>query len=230
MKETFDRIKIEVDMLLSRYKHMTLMEKGDLYFVEKTGILLLNGLKTQLEGGYTKKSDPKRYGFNLIVKLLNPIKPAQHYSVGIRGRHRQINDAIKVRENLEGEFAVWKNKMRKEAKELADLHHYDDEALKKSELELERRISEGELHFRRVMENFDHYEVRIAGYEHEKSYPYISYTSGGKNYNTHLSIKVPTVLYYEPAYYRSDMSVADFLRESQNAFGEIYYMERGEEE
>ncbi len=231
MKTVFEKIKQDVCLVLSRYSRMILMEEGELYFMDKDGIEAMISLKKELEESFSKKTDPKRYGFNQIVKLLNHNHPAQHYSIGIRGRHRQINDSIKVRDNLEGEFAVWKNKMRKETANMAALHHFDDEMLKKSELELERRIAEGELHFKRLMEKFENFEVRIAGYGHEKNYPYISFSTDGKNHNTHLSIKVPSVLWYQPSYYRSDMSVADFLREAQNAFGEVYYMEReGEEE
>lgn len=221
----FNETKKQVTAILEPLKCLEIAE-GRLYFVDGDTVALLTELKSQLEGSFTKKTDPKRFGFDLICRILNPNKPAQKYSVGVKGKHRQINDSEKVRANIEGEFAVFSNKLRKEAREKAVLHNMKDDEIAQLEKETTKRIMEAEAGFKFVMDNFDKLEVRIAGYAHEKIYPYVSYVVNGKQHNTHVSIKVPTILYYESVKYRSDMDVADFISHARNAFGDVFFMEK----
>jgi hypothetical protein len=175
---------------------------------------------------FTKKTDLKNYKFDLIVKLLNPARAAQNYFVGLKGKHRQINKSDTVRENIEGEFAVWKNKLKKDVREIVTLHSLDDEAFAILEKEAVMKIEAAEAQYNFILNHFDDLEVRIAGYTHEVIYPYVSYRIKGENIQKHLSIKVPSVLYYESVKYRSDMAVADFIKNATNAFGDIYYIEK----
>lgn len=239
LKDTFDTVKKEANAILSRYKHLdidvtTPSDKepkiGKLYFVDNEGMLQLIGLKTQLEGEFSFKKDSKRYGFDLIAKLLNPGKPAQHYYAGVKGRHRQINDSVKVRKNIEGEYAIWKNTTRKQYAEEAMLHGYTGDKLAEHENDLTKRFIEAEAHFQRIMADFDNLEVKIVGYENEKLYPYISFTVNKKLNHKHLSIRVPSALLYESVTYRSDMNVAEFVKNATNAFGDVYYIPKGDEE
>lgn len=225
IESIFQLTQEKVSKLLSKYKFIELLE-GKLYFVNKEGAIMLSVLQSKLENELATNSERKRYNFGLIAKFLNPKNPATRYFIGIKGRHRQINDETKVNENLEGEFAIWKNKVRKEASDYATLHSLDDEALALLEQKIERQINEAQGRYEFIKENRESLEVRIVGYEHEKSFPYVAYTVDKKMRNTHVSTKVPTILYYEPVKFRSDMSVAEFTKQGINAFGDVYFMEK----
>lgn len=226
LKTLFEEAKRDTTSILEKYNHMDVGE-GRLYFIDKRGMNLLTSIKARLSAEINSNSDKKRYSYDLIAKLINENMPAQHYSIAFKGRHRQINDGVKVRENLEGELAIWKNVMRKNMHKMVELHNPDEDTLKAMENELDREIKAGESHFELIEKNFDEYEVRIAGWEREKSYPLLTYTCNGKSTKKHLSVKVPSVLYFEWAVYRSDMKVSEFTKKAVHAFGDVYYMKKG---
>lgn len=227
VEELFEETKRDVTSILKQLKSLEI-GGSVLYFAQKEQIILLVGLKTQLEGAFERTTDERNYKFEKIAKILNPVRAATNYSVGIRGRHRQINDSEKVREKIAAEFAIWKNKTRKDAREYAALHSLDDSAHAALEAEITRRIAEGEAQFAFIDAHFDELDVRIVGYEHEKSYPYIDYSVDGKKHQTHLSITVPNVLYLNLGTFRNDMEVAQFVKEAVHAFGDVYFLSKEE--
>lgn len=223
LKELFEETKKQVAGVLANTKFLDI-GGGKLHFINKEQGMLLNAFRAGLEERIESNSDKKRYGFGLIAKLLNPLHPAQYYYAGMKGRHRQINDSLKVLKNLDGEFAVWQNKIRKDAREYAATHSLDDEAIALLEADIARSIERGTAHFEYMKSDFDNLSVKITGYKHEKSYPYVSYRIDGKLAEGNISIKVPTVLLFEPVKYRSDMSEAEFIKNAVHAFGDVYYM------
>lgn len=231
IKNLFEDISTGVEHLLAQFKYKEI-GGSTLYFVDKRGILLLKELKNRLESGFSsnRSTDQKRYNFDLIVKLLNPDAPAQNYSTGIKWKHKQINGQEAVRLAIKGEFAVWCNTIRKEAADLVALHDIQGEELERIERRTTALIKEGESEYEFVDKNFDDLEVRIAGYLHENPYPYITFYVNSqpksKAINKHLSITVPSVLFYERAKYNSNMSIADFISKGKNAFGDVFYVEK----
>lgn len=223
----FDTTKESVENLLSKYNHLSI-EGGKIYFVNKEGMVEFLKLQKTLNAVVDNKSDRKRYGFELIAKLLNDTEPAQHYRVAIKGRHRQINKAESVQPQLQVEYSIWVNLLNKRFRDTVALHNPDDDALKVMEIDLEKDLKVAESNYNYITENFDELDVRFAGWANEKLYPMITITINGKSYEKHISILVPSILYYESAPYRSNMKVSEFIKNSNHAFGEVYYMKKEE--
>lgn len=210
------------------------------YFVDENGIAKLKDIQAQFDlNGEPGKELSKRAKteFSKVLKIINPDNPSTQYSVGIRGKHRQINDQEKIfgegGKALETEFAIWKNQYLKEMKQKAiklDLNGYD---LDDFELRVNATIDLAESRLKYMLENEGKIVVRIAGLLHQKAYPYIQYLidaedADGKRYrkkmNEHLSIKAANAFYYIPTYYRDGMKIMDFIKHAENPFGDVFFM------
>lgn len=223
----------QIEEILSKFPFM---EVGDakLHFIDREGDALIRSIEKSFDGREAL-SKRLRSEFAQVVNLLNPGKAADTYSVGIRGKHRQITDQDVVRENIEAEFSIWKNTLLKNAKKTIEVHTLSDEAIDKINQEINTTldVANGELKY--ILENFDTLVVKIAGFKHQKNYPYIQFTIDDENnkrktVNKHLSILAPNCLFYQPAIYRSDMKIDEFIKDARNPFGDIFYMKKGESE
>lgn len=237
LKELFEETKTKVEELLEGYKHMEL-EGGKLYFLDRKGVLLAISYQSALDAMVVSNSDRKRYGFALIAKILNPNKVAHSYFTGLKGRRRSMKkrepgdkkENVVTIEKLKLEFEIWKNIERKRMRDEVALHSVDDETLAKMESELTMRFAEADARFALMEESYDDLEVRIVGWENGKIYPFVSYTIDKKPIHAHLSITVPTLLYYEPKRYNQNMVVAEFVKNAVHAFGDVYFMHKPKEE
>lgn len=237
LKELFEDTKTKMVELLEGYKYMEL-EGGKLYFLDRKGILLALSYQSALDAMVGTSSDRKRYGFALIAKILNPHKAAHSYFTGLKGRRRSMKkrepndplDNVVTIDKIKIEFEIWKNVERKRMTDEAVLHSVDDETLAKMESELTMRFAEAESRFALMENSYDDLEVRIVGWENGKIYPFVSYTIDKKPIHAHLSITVPTLLYYEPKRYNQNMVVAEFVKNAVHAFGDVYFMHKAKEE
>lgn len=223
--------KARVNDVLAGYSFRVVGE-AKLYFIDEVGSKELVSLEDDFDGrGITTKFERKE--FAQVVNVLNGSDAAISYSVGLRGKHRQITEQAKVDKYLEGEFAVWKNVVLKKAREIIATHSPDDQTVARINREVnnEIEVAQGELAY--ILSNRDTLEIKIAGFTHQKVYPYIQYSielDGKKKLqNKHLSIVAPNVLYYCPAPYRSDMKIDEFIKSAKNAFGDVYYMQKGDD-
>jgi hypothetical protein len=228
LKKAFSTAKEEVNTILLNYPHKEILQ-SKLYFFDFKGIVQIEAVRLNLEKHYLSDEDREAYSFNHIVKVLD-IGPTEYYHTGVRSRRRQLSTAELIKNRLDEEFAIWKNTIRKEAREYASLHSISDEELCEREKELQRRIIEAESNFRYLKSNFDSLEVRISGWDekHENLYAYITYRCEGVLRNKHLSVRVPSILHFQPTPYRSDMKIAEFIENATNAFGNIYFMHKKE--
>lgn len=236
MSRTEDAVKVrnykaKIDEILARYPHREVGE-AKLYFIDADGDKLLHDLEQQFDG---KEALSKRLRseFAQIVNVVNPGKCADTYNVGIRGKHRQITDQEVVRENLEAEFAIWKNTLLKEAKKTVAIHSLSDDVVDKINNDVNSTIDVANSELKYILENFDTLVVKIAGFKHQKNYPYVQFTIDDENkkrktISKHLSILAPNCLFYRPAIYRSDMKIDEFIKDARNPFGDIFYMKKGE--
>lgn len=200
-----------------------------LYFINEKQDHRLQELEIEFDGEESRMPS-QRKEFAQIVNYLNPASPTTTYATGIRGKHRQISDEAKVFKRLKGQFAIWKNTLKKDAEMKLKVHNYSykDRDILMREINDKIKIAEGELAY--IIENYDKLEVKIAGVLHEKSYPYIQYAdvSSGERVTKQksLSITVPNALYYTPTLFRSDMSIREFVKKARNPFGDIFYLKR----
>lgn len=232
--------KDQVDFILKMYR-MKEIGGAKLYLVDAEGIEKLKEIQSKYDTsannveGLSKRAKNE---FSKVLKIINPDNPATQYSVGIRGKHRQINDQEKIfgddGKALETEFAIWKNQYLKAMEQKAielDLDQKDMDNLR-DKVNGEIATAEGDLKY--ILENRDQLVVRIAGLLHQKSYPYIQYiinvdTDGKrvrKKINEHLSIKAVNAFFYIPTYYRDDMKIMDFIKHADNPFGDVFYMQK----
>lgn len=232
--------KDHVDFILKMYR-MKEIGGAKLYLVDAEGIEKLKEIQSKYDisannvEGLSKRAKNE---FSKVLKIINPDNPATQYSVGIRGKHRQINDQEKIfgddGKALEAEFAIWKNQYLKAMEQKAidlDLDQKDMDNLR-DKVNGEIATAEGDLKY--ILENRDQLVVRIAGLLHQKSYPYIQYiidvdTDGKrvrKKINEHLSIKAVNAFFYIPTYYRDDMKIMDFIKHAANPFGDVFYMQK----
>lgn len=228
IKKAFALAKEEVEAILSEYKYKEILQ-AKLYFLDFKGIVRIEAARLNLEKNYTSDEDRERYHFNLIAKVLDVV-PSEYYHTGVRSKRRQLSTAGLIKDRLDEEFAIWKNTIRKDAQEYVALHSISDEELFEREKELKRRIIEAESNYKYLKKYFDKLEVRISGWDekNENLYPYISYRCDGKLFNKHLSIRVPSILHFQPTPYRSDMKIAEFIDKATNAFGSVYFMHKEE--
>lgn len=229
-KEDANRVaefKKKVDDILLTY-HFREVGEAKLYFIDAKADGLIRSIDMEFDGREAL-SKRLRSEFAQIVNVLNPGKAADTYSVGIRGKHRQITDQSVVKEHIESEFIIWEKTMIKNAKETVAIHSLSDDAVDKIEQELNATLDVAKSEFKYIMENFDTLVVKIAGFKHQKNYPYIQFTVDDegrkrKAISKHLSILAPNCLFYEPATYRSDMRIDEFIKNARNPFGDIFYM------
>lgn len=228
LKKAFATAKEEVESILSKYRHKEI-HQSKLYFLDFKGIVQIEAARHSLEKHYPSDADREAYSFNLIAKVLD-ISPTEYYHTGVRSKRRQLSTAEVVGKSLDEEFAIWKNIVQKEAREYVALHNISDEELYEREKELRRRIIEAESNFKYIKDNFDALEVKISGWDekNENLYAYITYRCDGVLRNKHLSVRVPSILHFQPTPYRSDMKIAEFIENATNAFGRVYFMHKKE--
>lgn len=236
--------KQQVSDILKSY-HLQEIGGAKLYFVDAEGIKKLREIQSHFDNsdnGEEPLSKRAKNEFSKVLKIVNPECPSTQYSVGIRGKHRQINDQDKIFEDggktLETEFAIWKNQYKKAMELEAIQLDLDKRDMDNLNQKVNDNIAKAESALKYIIENQDDLVVRIAGLLHQKSYPYIQYIidaedKDGKRYrkkiNEHLSIKAANAFYYIPTYYRDGMKIMDFIKHAENPFGDVFYMHKNPE-
>lgn len=205
--------KDEANEILKRYVPLK-VGKSKLYFIDMS----LNTLMR----GFSEK----------IINYLNPGKPTGKFATGFRWRHKQITEKETTIKYIEADFAVWKNRKLKDARDKIASIPMSDEAIDRLSVSVNAEIKEAEGHLHFILENYNSLEVKITGFKHSVLYPYIQYstTKGNKKVSQtqHLSTKIPNVLLYTPETYRSDMGIDAFIKAAKNPFGDVFYMLRDE--
>lgn len=186
--------------------------KARLYFVDMSLNTLMRGFSDK------------------VINYLNPGKPTGKFATGFRWRHKQVTEKDTTINYIEADFAVWKNKLLKETRERVAAVPMSDEAIDRLNTSVNNEIEAAKGHLQYILDNYNSLEVKITGFKHSISYPYIQYsTYKGKKKITvlqHLSTQIPNVLLYAPETYRSDMSIDTFIKAAKNPFGDVYYMHR----
>lgn len=229
-----ESIKEEVLLLLSSYTPQVIktdedLEPALLYEANKSLNDKLTFLKLKLELPFEEdEAAIKKYGFNKIVKFVNPTTVAKQYHIHIEKKWKQVNDPIKVELRLEEEYAVWANSYKLHAyEELNKAESATEVFIKEQKALVEARIKEAKLECKKIKDNFSNYsDVRICSKHRANDYGTIHFTlMDGKKYKNHLSIKMPNVIYYQKPAFRSNNKLDEFLSEAVNVFGDVWVVE-----
>ena len=226
-----ESIKEEVLLLLSSYIPQVIntdkeLEPALLYEANKLLNDKLTFLKLKLELPFEEdEAAIKKYGFNKIVKFVNPGNAAKQYHIHIEKKWKQVNDPIKVELRLEEELAVWANSYKLHSfQELDKASGATEVFIKEQKALVEARIKEAKLECKKIKDNFSNYsDVRICSKHRAHDYGTIHFTlDNGKKFKNHLSIKMPNVIYYEKPAFRSNNKLDEFLSEAVNVFGDVW--------
>ena len=229
-----ESIKEEVLLLLSSYTSQSIKTDDDLepallYEANKSLNDKLTFLKLKLELQFEDdEAAIRKYGFNKIVKFVNPGVVAKQYHIHIEKKWKQVNDPLKVQLRLEEELAVWANSYRLHSfEELDKATNATEVFIKEQKALVEARIKEAKLQCSKIKNNFNDYtDVRICSKHRAHDYGTIHFTlNNNQKYKKHLSIKMPNVIYYIKPEFRSNNKLDEFLSEATNLFGDVWVVE-----
>ena len=226
-----ESIKEEVQLLLSSYTSQSIKTDDDLepallYEANKSLNDKLTFLKLKLELPFEDdEAAIRKYGFNKIVKFVNPGNAAKQYHIHIEKKWKQVNDPLKVQLRLEEELAVWANSYRLHSfEELDKTTNATEVFIKEQKALVEARIKEAKLQCIKIKNNFNDYtDIRICSKHRAHDYGTIHFTlNDNQKYKKHLSIKMPNIIYYIKPEFRSNNKLDEFLSEATNVFGDVW--------
>jgi hypothetical protein len=224
----FNGIKSEVLLELQSCEKI---EKLDcvLFLVNNEVHLKLLEYSKRLEIEYSYDKDVlKRYSLGAIVKHLNEDGPTHTYSLNEKTFAKQINDQEKVRDSLDGEFAIWKNSLLKQVTSKVASMGLKGAALEEKIKELHKEADEAEEVLEYIKEHFDELDVKISSLLTRPSLGVIirfRLSSSAKEKSIRLKNSIPNVLYIkekEQTIYPNNKLTA-YLKSATHAFGDVYY-------
>lgn len=200
----------------------------------------VRGTALEKEKTDTKTKDP----FYPFAKILNPKYPAFKYSFYLAHKHKEIFDRSKIKDAVPGEIEIWKNSERKKLEEkIAEteppMSQIDADNLRR---ELEDNISIDEQTIKKLMEDFEEYDVVITSFEQKKYYPSIYFTLDTsadyegddanerqkyyKKQDTHLRKDVPNLLWFKDdrpfSELRANDKISRIIKTHTRCCGTIY--------
>ncbi len=223
---TFDNIKNEFNTFIKQFSPENI-QNSEVYILNDREMDLLSSFESQLYKEYGDLSSYKKYNLSNIVKIINFDEPSHYYKLYVREKWEQVNDQEKVLARLDGKFAKWKNRIKKETLESCKLKLIPQESIDKIMSDIDDEIIVARKDLEYIKENFDDLDVRISGYAHRKVYGAISYKLHKKQYSTTLRNTVPNVLWFrelsEDDKVRSNNELKLYLDKATLAFGDVYY-------
>ncbi len=224
----FDDVKSDFNKFIKNFTP-EVVQNSDLYIFNDKQIDSILSLEQILQREYGDLPSYKHYSLSNIVKIINPLEPSHYYKLYVREKWEQVNDQEKVLARLDGKFAKWKNRIKKETLESCKLKAIPQEKIDAIMKNIDDEIVVAKKDLAYIKENFDNLDVRISGYAHRKVYGAISYKLHKKQYSTTLRNSVPNVLWFkeltEDEKVRTNNELKLYLDKATLAFGDVYYSE-----
>jgi hypothetical protein len=226
-------------MLDEILKNAKIKEFGDVVvgYLQKEDFLKLWDLREKKIAEYIKeglsKKEAKRVVFRDKIKIINPLpSPVKVMNFGYAPCYSLIKDRKKIIENyLERDFAIWVNKMRKNANLLAAEAESEKEEQKIRD-KFEAQIEEGRKYYEKIKAGKVDEVIRtdyLFVKELYKPVIYIKYIENNKikQKKEYLRKKVINVVYEDdfpiPKKPKRDLKMEKKLKEMKNVFG-LYYI------
>lgn len=214
-------------------------KKAKLYLVNEATLNELLHLKEQIEEE-TAELPKRQRGFYPVANIVSQ-EAVVHYTVSYKRFYQSFKDVEKIHKELDGRFAVWKNKTLKDADALAKAQDTTPERAAELRKEAEREVKRGEEQYERIKglykgpeEGFGDYDVRITNYDPSENgerqfKAYVTMTNERKeSLQSYLRDEVPNIMYYEAA--KPNLNPTEkFLQRAENAFGNVYIALKEEE-
>jgi len=173
------------------------------YLIDKSHLDKILLLELEVREKDIELGIEKRNHFYDYAKIINPKYPAFKYTLSMKHKKKEIFDPQKVKKALPAEFEIWKNRSRAYLRREIDepQSNISEQQAKRLIDELESKISRDEEKFKRVLADFDSYDVVISTFEHYTYYPalyYVMELGDGKTKasDTHLRKDVPNLLWF----------------------------------
>jgi len=222
----FDNVKADFNKFIKNFTP-EIVQKSELYVLNDKQIESILSLDKILKREYSDLPNYKHLNLSNIVKIINPLEPAHYYKLYVREKWEQVNDQEKVLARLDGKFAKWKNRIKKETRESCKLKAIPQDKIDEIMRRIDEEIIVAKKDLAYIKENFDDLDVRISGYAHRKVYGAISYKLHKKQYSTTLRNSVPNILWFkeltEDEKVRSNNELKLYLDKATLAFGDVYY-------
>lgn len=227
----FTEVKNEVDALLSTLPYEQVLE-AKLYVVNDEIIVKFRAFQQRLYMEYSYDENVlKKHKLSKIVKVLNFNAPSHSYKTKEDWSWEQVNDEDKVFARLDGAFAKYANKIKKNTKK--KIRESPEAKLKENLImrDIDKEIQENEKLKEWIKENFEKLDVRLSGYFEKSQYASIEYRINKKRVApTSLRKTVPNVLWFkeleEDKKTREDNELKKYLSVATRAFGNVFFVEK----
>ena len=225
----FSRCFDEVYRLLEGYRYRE-FDEAKLYFIDSDAHAKIVSLQKELEAAITTETEKRKLKFNKIVNLVNPVFFAIQYNVTFKKKYQYISKKESLEKYLPQHYAIIKNKVKKDYRELIYSHDFSQskKRLIESQMNVELAKIDSEFAFlQEALQNEEDVDIKILSYEHSSTYPEIRFTLNEddktKTRYAHLRSEVINVLWYEPIQIKSSSTISDILEHYNHAFGDVYY-------
>lgn len=168
----------------------------------------------------------KAYDINKLVNIINPGEPAYDFSVVKVKKYPYIKDKERCLKRIGVQMEISHNFQKKALAELIQNNEFSVDYIKELNNNLEKKLNDEKEIIDNIINNPDEYDVLISGYLDKVEYEQINYGINRKikkikkgkeitlekvRLNSHLSIKKPNVIIFNPDTEednrRSDMEV-----------------------
>lgn len=228
----------ELEKILEGQEHIV-YEDCDLYLVDEACLNRVLLLEAKVNRNAKKEGfDEKRSAFYHFGKIINPDHPAIKYNLKKRHKYRATYDRDKIyddfKENKDKDRFVLIASLKRELEEKIEENiggKYDGEKAELARKELNDSIEIDMQMLKKVLANFNDYDIVLSNYESYNIYAYLyfTYTDGkktGLGKNEHLRAKVPNILWIDTdeyyAHRRTDEKIQDIVNTHSRLLGSIY--------
>jgi len=198
-----------------------------LYFVnDETRQECLKIIKPLMEHCETiGPSYKKRFSVSTFVNLIDDLKiNSTKYDITLVPRYPYIKKGKSIERYLDKYYSIARNRIIKNFNELVSTHNFDSGTRDKIELEKNIKLQEAEENYKYIVDNKEHLDIRIIGYNHANVYSKLSYVrEGSVTRYIHLKSTVPNILWLTPKQLRKNMEVKEFTEQANHAFGDVYF-------
>jgi len=224
----YDTTKDEILESLQSYKKIEKLDTVLFIIDEPMHNIILEAEKLLIMEYGDDAAILKKYSIDTIVKHLNKVGSTHTYSLAEKTFHRQINDPEKVKEKLDEEFSIWKNRLLKEITAVLKEKELSPELIEEKRRELKLEIDEAEKELEYVKEHFEELDVRISSFLTRPSPGVVvRFRINGvkKEGSFRLKNSIPNALFLKekPDEVQPQNKLIRFLESAKHAFGDVYY-------
>ncbi len=217
--------------LLHNYKFRN-FDESRVYFIDDNAKIQFSSLREKLESLIRTQTEKKKLKFSKIINFINEEEVATQYSVVFRKKYQYISTPASIEKYLPQHYAIIKNKVEKDYKDLIGSHNFPKSKIKllldQKRDDLKKIDSEYDF-IQNTIKSGDDIDIKILSYEHSSQYPEIRYKCNGNEKNkkktryAHLKSETINVLWYNPIQVKTSSTISDIIENYNHAFGDVYY-------